>query len=199
MSYDQFTQAEIEQKLALQIQQSRSLFETVVPLEVSPHLKFTLNENIPLALNINTTKARSSMLVTPLLIEVRRLLHRTVSLFVDAELNVDPELGLEGACEFLMCDSPNQLYLHEPIVLVVETRNEDLKTGIVPCIAKMYAAQQHNMVGDKPAEDILGVVTTGSSWKFLVLAGPHVFVDYKEYLIEHVGKIMAIITGHIRK
>jgi len=41
----------------------------------------TLAENIPLALGIDTEKARSEMIVTPILIELRKIFHREISLF----------------------------------------------------------------------------------------------------------------------
>ena len=168
-----------------------------MPLEVSDHLKITLKENIPLALNINTEKARSEMLIVPMLIELRKLLHRTVSLFSGISLDVDESRGLMGICDFLICNSPTHLYVNRPVIAVVEAKNENIKAAIPKCIAKMYAAQLSSQ--EEMLDNILGIISTGSSWKYLVLAENSVFVDYDEYLIEDPGKILAIAVNHVRK
>jgi hypothetical protein len=197
MSYDQFSLHDVEHKLSLIIHQGKSLFENVSPLETSEHLKITLKENLPLALNINTEKARSEMLIAPILIEIRKLLHRTVSLFSGVELNVDETRGLTGTCDFLICNSPTHLYVDSPAIAIVEARNENIKSGLAKCIAEMYAAHLANH--KKVPDNILGIVTSGSNWKFLILAENNVFVDYDEYLIENPGRILAIAVDHIRK
>lgn len=196
MSYRQFALPDIETKLGLAIHQSRSLFEAMPPVEISEHLHATLKENIPLALNINTTKARSGMLVTPLMVEIRRAMHRTVSLFAGIDLNVDESRGLWGECDFLICNRPNQLYPYEPIVTVVEATSDNIRVSIAPCIAMMYAAR---CVHRQPSNEILGIVTTGNRWKFMILAENNLFVDYEEYLIKTPGKILAIVIEHIKK
>ncbi|MDM8521001.1 hypothetical protein QUF64_13210 [Anaerolineales bacterium HSG6] len=197
MSYDQFSLVDIQTQFSLTIHQSKSLFEDVTPIEISDHLKITLKENIPLALNINTEKARSEMLIVPMLIELRKLLHRTVSLFSGVSLNVDENRGLTGLCDFLICNSPNHLYVNRPVIAIVEAKNENIKSAIPKCVAKMYAAQQSNQ-GDLHG-NIMGIVSTGSSWKFLILAENSVFVDYDEYLIEIPEKILAVAVDHVRK
>jgi hypothetical protein len=46
-----------------------------------------LQENVALALNINTEKARSEMIIAPMLIEVRKLLKKQVSIFSGIEFH----------------------------------------------------------------------------------------------------------------
>ena len=39
----------------------------------------------------------------------------------------------------------------------------------------------------------VGIVTTGSNWKFLTLEDAHMLIDYDEYGIDQAGKSLAII------
>ena len=39
----------------------------------------------------------------------------------------------------------------------------------------------------------MGIVTTGSNWKFLTLEDAHMLIDYDEYGIDQAGKSLAII------
>lgn len=193
MSYREFTWQDLRAKLALEILQDTSLFTHVKPIQLSEHLTLTLHENVALACNINTEKARSEMIITPILIEIRKLLHRRVSLFSGVDFHVDAALGLTGVCDYLLSQSTNQVYIDAPAVVVVEAKNENIKAGLPQCIATMYAAHLYNAREHHAVEQILGVVTTGSNWKFLTLAETRVLLDYDEYLIDQPGKILAII------
>jgi hypothetical protein len=53
-----------------------------------------------LALNINTEKARSELIIAPLLVELRRLLNREISLFSGIDFTVDENQNLNGFCDF---------------------------------------------------------------------------------------------------
>ena len=68
-------------------------FTTIAPVTVSDLLRQTLAENVPVALDISTEKARSEFIIAPVLMEVRRQLHARISLFSGVEFNVDIALG----------------------------------------------------------------------------------------------------------
>lgn len=199
MAYSDFkTIQQIEEQFDVSIHSNRSLFDRVA--EVTPSAQFvdTLTENVPLALNINTEKARSEMIVTPLLIEVRKLLDRNVGLFSGIEFNVDPQRNLNGFCDFLLSASPDQVFLTEPVACVVEAKNENIKSAYPQCIATMIGAQLFNQNRGNPIEDILGIITTGSNWKFLRLQGNRVAIDYDEYLISQSEKILGIVIDYLQ-
>ena len=193
MSYSEFTLQDLRTKLALHLAQDASLFAAVEAVQVSAYLEATLRENVALALNINTEKARSEMIIAPMLIEVRKTLHRQISLFSGVEFNVDASLGLTGVCDYIISKSTNQVYISAPVVIIVEAKNENIKAGLPQCIAAMYAAKIYNEREHNDVDHILGVVTTGSSWKFLTLEETRLLIDYDEYLIDQAGKILAII------
>jgi len=193
MSYSEFTFQGLRDKLSLHLMQDTSLFAHVEAVAISEYLQTTLQENVALALNINTEKARSEMIIAPILIEIRKILKKRVSLFSGVEFQVDTALGLTGVCDYIISKSTNQVYVSAPAVIIVEAKNENIKAGMPQCIAAMYAAKIYNEREHNEVEGILGIVTTGSNWKFLTLEDTHILIDYDEYLIDQAGKILAII------
>ena len=93
MPYSEFTFQSLRDNLSLHLMQEASLFAHVEAVAVSEYLETTLQENVALALNINTEKARSEMIIAPMLIEVRKILKKQVSLFSGVEFQVDAALG----------------------------------------------------------------------------------------------------------
>jgi hypothetical protein len=193
MAYSEFTFQSLRDKLGLHLGQDASLFAPIEEVTISEYLETTLQENVALALNINTEKARSEMIIAPMLIEVRKILKKQVSLFSGVEFQVDAALGLTGVCDYIISKSTNQVYVSAPAVMIVEAKNENIKAGLPQCIAAMYAAKIYNEREHNAVDRILGIVTTGSNWKFLTLEDTHVLIDYDEYLIDQAGKILAII------
>ena len=158
-------------------------------------MRETLAETIPLALAIATEKARSEMIIAPVLLEARRQTDHRVSLFSGVDFTVDAQRGLNGVCDFLFSRSPEQLTIEAPAVAVVEAKNEDMKGGIGQCLAEMIAARLFNEQNEKAGETVYGAVTTGNTWKFLRLARDDAHVDRVEYYINEVGKVVGILKA----
>lgn len=193
MSYSNFKNLEIvKQKFDLKIQSAESLFSDTQEINPSLLLVQLLEENVPLALNINTEKARSEFIIAPVLTEVRRLFNRHISLFSGTDFSVDETLDLNGYCDFILSASPDQIFIEVPVVCVVEAKNENIKSGYPQCIAEMVAARTFNERQGRQIHSILGVVTTGSNWRFLTLQDQFVRVDFDEYLINRIAKILGI-------
>jgi len=60
------------------------------------------------------------------------------------------------------------------------------------------AAQMFNQKKKNPISQIFGVVTTGSSWKFMRLEGNIIEVDLEEYFLNQVGKILGILSLRLK-
>ena len=162
-------------------------------MPISPLLAAVLDEHVPLATSIHTEKARSELIVAPMLVEVRKLMGRRISLFSGAEFNVDAAQGLNGTCDFILAASHVQLFLQRPAVMIVEAKNDNIKSGLGQCVAEMVAARIFNQqAGDGPSI-IHGAVTTGSIWRFLKLDGPTIFIDQPEYYLDRMEKILGIL------
>ena len=60
MAYSDFTLAQVQGTFALAIEENRQIFRDIQPVQPSERLLVDLNENKPLAIAINSEKARSS-------------------------------------------------------------------------------------------------------------------------------------------
>ncbi|RKZ70225.1 MAG: hypothetical protein DRR19_33505 [Candidatus Parabeggiatoa sp. nov. 1] len=195
MSYSDFkTLDDVKSQFGISVSSSGSLFKNTKNTEQSEQLNNILEENVSLALNINTEKARSELIIAPVLVEVRKLLERKVSLFSGVEFNVDEKAGLNGYCDFLFSQSPNQIFLEFPVICIVEAKNENIKSAYAQCVAEMIASEIYNKKHSHQVTYILGVVTTGSNWRFLKLENNTVSIDFEEYLISSVPKILGIFV-----
>jgi heterodisulfide reductase subunit B len=106
---------------------------------------------------------------------------------------------LRGTCDYILSLSLEQLTVEAPVVVVVEAKNENIKQGINQCIAEMVAAQLFNQERHNAIETVYGVVTTGSAWKFLRLVGTIVYIDWAEYYIKEVERIVGILVAMLRE
>jgi hypothetical protein len=86
-----------------------------------------------------------------------------------------------------------QYVLSAPFVAVVEAKNDLIRTGLGQCIAAMYGAQLCNQRSGSAVEQVYGVVSTGSAWKFLRLVGTSLTIDVPEYYIDNLPKMMGIL------
>jgi len=102
MAYSQFSIEGIKNTFGITISEKFGIYDNLPDVNYSTLLAETLQYNIPLALAITSEKARSEMIVTPILIELRKQLSEQISLFSGKEFNVDLERGLGGFCDFLI-------------------------------------------------------------------------------------------------
>jgi len=198
VSYSDFSLEDVKERFNLHLQEKEDLFGAIPPVEISALLRETLNESVPLALAISTEKARSELIITPVLLEVRRQMGQSVSLFSGVDFTVDAEHGLRGVCDYLLSRSPEQLTIEAPVVAVVEAKNENMKAGIGQCLAELVAVRLFNQRKGCELAAVYGAVTTGNNWKFLRLAGDTAKVDLAEYHIKEAGRIVAILRAMLQ-
>ena len=197
MSYSQFRLEEIETVLGITFAKTVGLFANIPEVEYSDLLKEILRYNIPLALEINSEKARSEMIISPILIEIKKQLSEQISLFSGKEFNVDTEKRLNGVCDFLISLSPEQLFIKSPVFALVEAKNDNLQSGLGQCMAELVAAQLFNNRQNNRIKTIYGAVTTGTNWKFMKLEGQVIEIDLDEYFLNNVGKLIGILRSGI--
>ena len=199
LSYSNFTLENAQKNFELTLEENQDLFDEIQPVKPSEILTTILREYIPLATAINTEKARSELLISQILADVRRQLNYQISLFSGTEFNVEEELGLQGYCDFLLSFSPEQYFLTAPVITIVEAKNENIIRGLGQCVASMVGAQLFNQRSGNPVKVIYGAVTTGTNWKFLTLEEKNVRIDAGEYYIKEVDKILGIILQPFRE
>lgn len=198
MAYSDFTLTKFKKSFDIHIDEEIDLFANIGPIPSSEKLIDTLAETTELALAINTEKARSEMIITPILLELRRKANYQISLFSGTDFNVDVEKGLNGYCDFVISRSKEQLTINAPVMIIVEAKNENIKGGLGQCMAAMLAAQLFNGQEGNEIKMIYGAVTTGDIWKFLKLEGREVFIDLNNYYIKELNKILGILWQGIQ-
>lgn len=198
MAYSDFTLATVRAAFDLALEENRSLFAELAGVPPSARLQIDLDENRPLAIAINSEKARSEFLIAPILTEVRRQTDSPVSLFSGVEFNVAPDRGLKGFCDYILSRSPEQYYITAPVAVIIEAKNENIVAGLGQCIAAMVAAMLFNQRSGNEVTTIYGAVTTGTNWKFITLTNAQVAIDLDEYYITQIDKILAILLQPLR-
>jgi len=197
MAYSDFSLRKAKLEFNLTIIEQTTFLPDIQPQQPSAYLTLSLDKHLPLALAVNTEKARSEMLICPILLEVKDICSKEISLFSGNEFTVDPSVGLNGVCDFLISRSSEQLFIEAPAVVIVEAKREDLNGGLGQCVASMVAAQRFNEQNSSSVKAIYGTVTTGDRWKFLQLEAQTVTIGLSEYTIPPVDQILGILVSWI--
>ncbi|MFN9241492.1 MAG: hypothetical protein ACK6DE_16665, partial [Pseudanabaena sp.] len=124
---------------------------------------------------------------------------KEISFFSGIELNIDKERDLTGFCDFIISQSPEQLFLNTPVITVVEAKNENIMSGLGQCAAEMIASRIFNEQEGTNLARIYGVVTSGNIWKFLKLEGNALYIDLDDYFIKEISKIIGILCSMIEQ
>ena len=197
MPYSKFTLDELKQKFNIILTGNKGKFNNLPEVAPSQFILEALEEYLPLAVAIGSEKARSELIVAPILVAIKKHLNKQISLFSGIEFNVDIELGLNGFCDFIISNSTQQFFIESPVIVLVEAKNNNLKSGLAQCMAEMVAAQIFNQRQDNEVSKIYGVITTGTVWQFLELEGEAVVLDLQEYSVENLPKILGILTSFV--
>lgn len=195
MAFGDFSLKLAQERFALTTDERTDLFGAIQPVGVPDRLRETLDWWSPLALAMNTEKARSEMIIAPILMEAVRLLGDRANLFSGVAFDVDEDRGLDGTCDFLLSRSPERYFVSHPVLAVVEAKKEDIVGGLGQCASAMVAAQIFNEREGTPRPAVFGAVTTGNIWRFLTLGGTALSIDAAEYYSGDVGKILGILQA----
>jgi len=199
MSYSDFkTLDQAVTLLGLTVEDISHLYSEITPIEPSQRLRETLDETLDLASSISTEKARSELIITPILLEIRRRFKNKIGYFSGNTFNVDDSQGLTGACDFLLSASSNQSLVTAPVLTIVEAKDNDIRIGLGQCVAQMVAAQIFNARKGRENQVVYGAVSTGTNWKFMVLENHVVKIDLTEYFITQLNQILGILAEPFR-
>jgi len=198
MPYSQFTTiSKVKEAFGLKTQEGGRFIPPTEPIEASATLTAYLEESLPLAASASE-KARSEGIIYPVLLEVRRILSRQISLFSGEDFTVDEAVGLNGMCDFLLSKSPEVLEIEAPVVVIVEAKKADLRTGFGQCIAEMVAAQRFNAAKNRPISVIYGSISNGTQWRFLKLEENVVTIDLMDYPLPPVEEILGVLVWMVQ-
>ena len=199
MAYSNFTLEVVRREFQLEIVESAGIFSdasTVVPQD---RFMAELEEKVDLAISSGTEKARSELIVTDVLFQLREHFNRRISFFSGIEFSVDTEQGLTGVCDFLVSLSPILSFLEAPVIILVEAKRENLTTGFGQCAAEMIAAQRFNKEKGNDIPHIYGTTTSGTEWRFLKLEGVRLHIDRAVYPIAQCDKILGILASMVEQ
>lgn len=195
LSYSQFKSiASVKKAFGLKTVEGKRLFPDIAPVSPSAMLDQYLQETLPLA-SVGSEKARSELIISPILIETRRLLNQSISIFSGEEFNVDESQGLNGVCDFLISQSPEILSIEAPVIVMVEAKKADIASGLGQCVAEMVAAQLFNQDHGQNIPCVYGIVSNGILWRFLRLTDHIVEIDSIDYSIPPLDQILGVLLA----
>jgi len=195
VSYSQFkTLSSVQEAFALETEEGVRFLPNLDPISPSETLTAFLSDSLPLAIATGSEKARSEFIISPILLEVRHILDRTVSLFSGEDFTVDESVGLNGTCDFLLSRSSKLIEIQAPVFILVEAKKSDLKMGLGQCAAEMVAAQRFNQQKQQSIPYIYGCVSNGTQWRFLRLSDQILTIDLSDYPLPPVEQILAFLV-----
>jgi hypothetical protein len=175
----------------------QTLFDRCPPIAPTDFFQTLLERELDWAKAVGTEKARSEALILQTLLEVRELVNQKISVFSGREFNIDASRGLNGFCDFLVSQDPQQLIISAPVLMIAEAKKGDLDLGMGQCVASMVAAQIFNTEHGRSISAVYGTVTSGTLWRFLKLENQDLTVDLTDYAIQPIDRLLGILRGVI--
>jgi hypothetical protein len=192
MSYSEFTLEAVEHALGV-VTQEQDLFPNSPVAPVPQWLPGWLARGTRLALI--SEKARSEFIVVPILLAARELSGDQFAIYSGQRLDVDPDKGLVGECDFILALGPALPPLHAPVMTVVEAKKNDIEIGLGQCIAEMVAAREFNEKAGRAQFPVYGCVTTGETWQFLKLVAQAALLNRQRFYLDNVSKILGVLQS----
>lgn len=190
-SYSHFTLEAIETQFGIK-NRMVSLFDLIKEIPVSDFLQRLLNNVAKLPMK--SEKARSEMVVFPILLELRDLQNNFFTIYSGDTLNVDEKIGLKGECDFIIAKDTGSLNVNAPIFQVVEAKKNDFDIGIPQCAAQMIASKIFNEKKGMDLNVIYGCVTTGEAWQFMKYIDNEILIDTRKYYLGDVGELLGVLN-----
>jgi hypothetical protein len=191
-SYSQFTLEDIK-LLGIRLVQKR-MFETKIQ-EIEPSELLQKVLEINLKMRTGTEKAKSELLVTPILNEMIVRNNSEFIYFSGYSFDVDKSRGLKGLVDYIISNDPIAIAIEAPVFCIVEAKNDNLDIGVPQCVAEMYAAQTFNTKNQKPLPAVFGAVTYGFGWQFLKLEDNFCIRDTEIFYLNNLPKLLGALQS----
>ncbi len=141
-------------------------------------------------LPLNSEKAKSEFIVSPILLEVWKRNNKRFAIFSGVTLDVNADL--KGECDFILSKTPKSKEIQAPIFTLIEAKDDNIRNGWGQCVMQMYASQKFNEMKQRNIPIIYGCITTGDDWQFLKLEKNIVTFDNKRFYLSEVDKILGV-------
>jgi hypothetical protein len=193
MAYNNFTLETVLDKFELSLLEDR-FCQSLSSVDPQPEFLVIFDYLFELGEAAKSEKAKSELLVIPVLAQARKLTNRHVQLFSGEEFNVDQSRGLNGFCDFLFTKSINRFSIEAPVLMLVEAKRGEIESGWGQCVAEMVGAQLYNQNHMETIPVIYGCVTSGRLWQFFKLEDNRITIDPTNYSLLPVQKILGILN-----
>lgn len=190
MSYQKFTLETLKEQFGLDNKQ-QNLFVNIAPVKSSNWLSeaLVMGRKNP----IKSEKAKSEMIITPILLEMKKQNNDFFTIYSGDTLEVDKSLGLTGECDFIISKNTQSFTISYPIFALIEAKRNDFDLGIDQCTAQMYGAWLYNQKYNQNIPFIYGCVTTADEWLFIKLEKNVFYIDMEKYFIKELETILGIL------
>lgn len=190
--------SEVVKKFSLDYQKENIFQKNIQDNEIqkvaiSQERQNTLNEGLELALPTGSEIARMSLIVTPILLELRNINQKKIAVHLSESLHVDSSNDLNGECDFIITANSTTDFVKAPILTLVEGKKNGVSEGLAQCIAQMIGAKTFNQQEKESIKVIYGCVTTGTDWQFLKLEDKTITVDNQIYYLKELETLMGIL------
>jgi hypothetical protein len=191
MSYKNFTFPKLEQEFGIR-QAKKPLFDfDIKSVEPSDWLLETLR--ISQKLPLRSEKAKSELIIAPIITQIRLLNEDSIEVFSGENLNADSKLKLNGEVDFLFVHYPHSAVLRDPIFNITEAKKGSIQDGLEQCAAQMYGARVFNKNHNNATFNIYGAVSNGIDWQFLFLEGNTIYIDEKTYTTQNLPQLLGVL------
>lgn len=193
MPYSEFTSlAKLRHRFGIR-NQTKRWFDLNVIAAIEPSEWLKRDINFGLEEPLNTEKARSENLISPIIKELKIKNADQITYFSGYGFNVDDTKGLNGNCDYIISAKPDIADVESPVFCLVEAKNGVVESGYAQCGAEMYAALLYNeQYGDK-IDIVYGACTNGYEWAFLKLEKDVLMIDNKKLLISELPHILGLL------
>ncbi len=192
MAYKNFSIEDLEKRFGVSVELSN--FEDVTnvrPIAPSEQLRNSLGDAALIALT--SEKSISERIIAPVLSEMKRLNPDVLQIFSGEVINADAALGLNGEIDFIFVKKPRAVEPDAPIIAVTESKIGRLDKAIPQAAAQMIGAQLFNAKRDEPIFIIHGIITDGTTWRFLRLTDKLIQIEHTRYSLTDLPTLLGML------
>jgi hypothetical protein len=189
MAYSDFTLLELKEQFGLTDTVS-SLFGELPTME--PGSLLTAHLNRALKLPLRNEKAKSELIVSPILLELVDRNSDFFTFYSGENLPADRARGLVGECDFFISRNTGSFTINMPIVAVIEAKRDNLEAGVDQCAAQLYGASLINQGLGHPISVYYGCVTNAREWLFLKLQHDRYVIDNRRYHLDRLPELLGV-------
>ena len=190
MDYRDFSLASLREQFGITNHVDHLFDQVSSPLAESDKLRQDLQ--IASLLPARSEKAKSELIVMPILIELMTQNQDFFTIYSGETLTADPERGLTGECDFILAHNTGTFDIDVPMMMVVEAKKHDMDIGVPQCAAQMIGVRLFNQNRGEPINTVYGCVTTADNWLFMRLVQDQITVDYRKYYLSDLNKLLGV-------